>query len=296
MSSTPPEPLAQALAAGEADQEQLIKTIKTLVEKSDKAATKAEQFRIAAGQHLKTLKVQHTGTWAEWEELLKTKVKISTGRASELMQIADGRKTVEQVRAGKAESMKRVRASSPRGEENAKPGSNDEAREQPSRTMDTVMNEFFGDMWPAEPDQRMVAVDPVADEAEPDEDPEIEVVLTDEEVAQRWQETLGYLAGDAIAMEAGWLKSFGPKWKKYEVTSDTLTLVTQARDAWQSLLSDLRARNADPVASDPRQLDLLPLITAPIEAEAKPPINGSDPGEMPEFLRRAQPVTAEAAR
>jgi hypothetical protein len=50
--------------------------------------------------------------------LCKT-IGISTGRASELMQISDGRKTVADVRAGKAESMKRLRAktSSPRGEE-----------------------------------------------------------------------------------------------------------------------------------------------------------------------------------
>jgi ParB-like chromosome segregation protein Spo0J len=78
-----------------------------------------------------------------------------------------------------------------------------------------------------------------------EDDEEVPVVITDEEVAQRWEETLGYLAGDAIAMEAGWLKSFGPKWKKYEVTSATLTLVRQARDAWQSLLSDLLKRDPE---------------------------------------------------
>jgi hypothetical protein len=76
----------------------IISAIKAHIAKGDKAAEKAEQHYIAAGQHLATLKKEHAGTWAEWEALLKT-ISISTGRASELMQIADGRKTVEQVRA-----------------------------------------------------------------------------------------------------------------------------------------------------------------------------------------------------
>src|SRR5262249_15435330 len=62
------------------------------------------------------------GGWREWERLLKTKIGISTGRASELMQIADGRKTTEQIRA---ETNKRKiehrKASSFRNEESADP-------------------------------------------------------------------------------------------------------------------------------------------------------------------------------
>jgi len=58
--------------------------------KGDKAAEKADQHYISAGQHLKKLKEDHGGTWTEWEALLKSKVGISTGRASELMQIGDG--------------------------------------------------------------------------------------------------------------------------------------------------------------------------------------------------------------
>src|SRR5262245_6146361 len=77
----------------------LISTIRAHIAKGDKAKEKADQHYIAAGQHLKTLKAEHAGDWSEWEVLLKTRVGISTGRASELMQIADGRKTLEQVRA-----------------------------------------------------------------------------------------------------------------------------------------------------------------------------------------------------
>jgi hypothetical protein len=77
---------------------QLCKAIKAHIWKGDTARDKAEQHYIAAGQHLKALKEQHQGSWAEWEALLKDKVGIAKSRASELMQIADGRKTVEAVR------------------------------------------------------------------------------------------------------------------------------------------------------------------------------------------------------
>jgi hypothetical protein len=92
---------------------QLIKTIKTHIEKGDKAKDKAEQHYIAAGQHLKQLKEQHDGSWAEWEALLKERVGIGKSRASELMQIADGRKAVEQVREDGAKRVREHRESSP---------------------------------------------------------------------------------------------------------------------------------------------------------------------------------------
>ena len=92
--------------------------IKAHIAKGDKAAEKSEQHYRSAGHYLHELK-EHIGTWAEWEALLKKKIGISTGRASELMQVADGRKTVEKLRADKAESVRQVRAraSSLRSEE-----------------------------------------------------------------------------------------------------------------------------------------------------------------------------------
>jgi hypothetical protein len=82
------------------------RAIKAHIAKGDKANDKAEQHYIAAGLHLTTLKKLHDavgGTWAEWEQLLKTTIGIGKSRASELMQIADGRKSVEQVRADSTE-------------------------------------------------------------------------------------------------------------------------------------------------------------------------------------------------
>src|SRR5262249_43343983 len=81
-----------------ADQERLISTIRAHIAKGDHASKKAEQHYIAAGQHLATLKASHAGTWKEWETLLESKVGIGKSRASELMAIADGRKTADQIR------------------------------------------------------------------------------------------------------------------------------------------------------------------------------------------------------
>jgi hypothetical protein len=93
--------------------ESLIRTVRTLVAKGDKAAAKSEQFYVAAGQHLWPLKNQHRGSWAEWEDLLKERCGLGKSRASELMRIANGTTTVEQIRSEKAESVRKVRAVSP---------------------------------------------------------------------------------------------------------------------------------------------------------------------------------------
>ena len=94
------------------NESQLVQAIKVHIAKGDKAADKADQHYRSAGQHLKTLRPTHGGSWAEWDELLKTKVGIGKSRASELMRIADGTKTVEQVRAESAERKAKERAKS----------------------------------------------------------------------------------------------------------------------------------------------------------------------------------------
>src|SRR5262249_1951679 len=94
-------PTASSVAAIAAPPEYLlVRHIRAHIDKGDKAKKKAEDHYIAAGQYLATLKAAYAPTWAAWEDLLKTKVKLSTGRASELMQLAGGRKTVAQIRAG----------------------------------------------------------------------------------------------------------------------------------------------------------------------------------------------------
>lgn len=83
--------------------------IKAHIAKGDQAAAKSEQHYIAAGQYLKELKEHHKGDWAGWELTLKEKIGIGKSRASELMQIADGRKTLTGLRIAKAESVRKVR-------------------------------------------------------------------------------------------------------------------------------------------------------------------------------------------
>src|SRR5262245_39548636 len=96
----------------------LIGHIQAHIRKGDQAKERATQnikksndHYIAAGRYLAILKANHAPTWEAWETLLKTKVRLSTGRASELMQLADGRKDLQQIREGKAESVRAHRSS-----------------------------------------------------------------------------------------------------------------------------------------------------------------------------------------
>jgi len=72
----------------------LARRVKVLVEKGDKAAEKAEQFYKAAGIHIKEIK----GQSEDWEAIVREKCGIGRTRAFELMGIADGTTTVEEVR------------------------------------------------------------------------------------------------------------------------------------------------------------------------------------------------------
>jgi hypothetical protein len=99
---------------------QLVRHIKAHIAKGDQAKDKADQHYIAAGQYLKALKASHGGTWAEWEALLRDGIGIGKSRASELMQIADGRKTAAEIATNTTERSQKHRALSPlRNGENA---------------------------------------------------------------------------------------------------------------------------------------------------------------------------------
>jgi hypothetical protein len=128
------------MAAIVVNEQQLTRTIKVLIAKGDKAREKSEQFYIAAGQHLKTLKAQHKGTWAAWESLLKDKIGIGKSRASELMEIADGRKTVEEVRSITGARTKKSREVSPlrSGEDDGGPELRATLNEIGAKTTDDV--------------------------------------------------------------------------------------------------------------------------------------------------------------
>jgi hypothetical protein len=83
------------------NEDQLIKRIKAHIAKGDQAKEKADQHYTAAGIHLKELR-DGSPSKAAWEKLIKSRCGIGTSRAYELIAIADGRKTAEELRLGTA--------------------------------------------------------------------------------------------------------------------------------------------------------------------------------------------------
>jgi len=95
-------------------EDQLVKRIRAHIEKgdqakqtSDRAGKKAEDHYKAAGIHLKALR-DGSPSKAAWEKLIKSKCGIGTSRAYDLIAIADGKKTVADVRLGTAKRMRRL--------------------------------------------------------------------------------------------------------------------------------------------------------------------------------------------
>src|SRR5262249_48555803 len=82
--------------------ETLVRRVKALIEKGDKAAEKAEQFYKSAGIHIKEIKQQSE----DWETIVREQCGLGRSRAYELMAIADGRTTLEKVRASTNERQK----------------------------------------------------------------------------------------------------------------------------------------------------------------------------------------------
>jgi hypothetical protein len=73
----------------------LARRVKTLIEKGDRAAEKAEQFYKSAGIHIKEIKQKEP---AFWEGIVRHECGLGRSRAYELMAIADGKTTLEKVR------------------------------------------------------------------------------------------------------------------------------------------------------------------------------------------------------
>jgi hypothetical protein len=79
-------------------------------ERADKNHTRSEDHFISAGQYLITLKAAYAPSKEAWELLLTTKVGLSTGRASELMQLASGQKSLQEIRDNTAKRVREFRA------------------------------------------------------------------------------------------------------------------------------------------------------------------------------------------
>ena len=122
------------------------------------------------------------------------------------MQIADGRKSVPDVRTEKAESMRKVRDKS-----------------SPQRGGETKRPKMTEAEYDADEDLKEIKARAVNQQEE------------------YWQNSLGNLAGDAISMHAYWTRQFGD-WGKFKVTSDLVTLAKQATEAWAKLEAELSVR------------------------------------------------------
>jgi len=171
----------------------LISAIKEDLAQGEKAERKADKHFRSAGRRLKELKAS-TASWAEWEALLKTKIGISTGRASELMQIGEGRKTVGELRASNAEANKRLRdrRSSSRDEEN---GGDPEASAEAGAPESHITADGKARKQPSKPAQREL-------EAAQAHIVELEAALEhDRDLAEKLREAEIRMAGMASEIE-----------------------------------------------------------------------------------------------
>ena len=87
-----------------------VRAINALSAKLKRAEEKAGQYKISIGQHIKAIKEVSPD---DWENIVMSECNLGRSRAYELMAIADGTKTVEQIRAGTAQRMKQLRSRRP---------------------------------------------------------------------------------------------------------------------------------------------------------------------------------------
>jgi hypothetical protein len=71
-----------------------VKHINALAAKLERGEAKCEQYKVAIGQHVRAIKAEHE----DWEAIVRDRCNLGRSRAYELMAIADGTKTDEQVR------------------------------------------------------------------------------------------------------------------------------------------------------------------------------------------------------
>ncbi len=91
------------------------------------------------------------------------------------------------------------------------------------------------------------------------EEPEIEPLEKDEELPavdvdgdapeQRWRRSLADGAGDAIGLQAYWMREFGD-WEKFERPADLVTLAKQAANVWLEIAAKLNKSSAVKLAAD----------------------------------------------
>jgi hypothetical protein len=199
-----------AKATGLVPLDTLAATIKASIIAGDKALDKAEQHYKAAGIHLaeakKRLPIEQPGK--RFTAYIVGECRMATSRAYELIAIAEGRTTLEEIRA--------------KGRERASKFSQKNKVARDSVSNGKRESQFSG---PTEEDCEDCNSD-----------------------SERWERSLSNMAGDAISIRAFWNKTFGKEWENFEVPSTAVTLAKQAAKEWTELAADLtkrKARSAD---------------------------------------------------
>jgi hypothetical protein len=183
--------------------------VKASLAAGDKAFDKAEQHFKAAGLYLiearERLPIEQPGK--RFTAYIVGECRMQTSRAYELIAIAEGRLTLEEIRAKKNESSKAAHAKTRAAAKSGFPlnsGKTKAEQQTPGPTEDDC------------------------DDCNND--------------TERWERSLSNMAGDAISIRAFWNKTFGKEWETFQVPSTAVTLAKQAAKEWTELAADLTKR------------------------------------------------------
>ena len=203
--------------------ETLVRHVKALIEKGDKAAEKAEQFYKSAGIHIKEIKQQSE----DWETIVREQCNIGRSRAYELMAIADGRTTLEKVRASTNERQKVHRA---------KP----EQESVTSRTEPEPVAPRVTGSQEAGVEQRR------AEYAALDAEPEEVITVKDDLEANEYRKAFLLRAADAMAFAV----------YSGDVDVEVIAAAERVAVKWQDFAQSLKARRGAPDLSIPADLSI----------------------------------------
>jgi hypothetical protein len=263
----------------------IAKRIKEHIERGDKAKDKADQHYAAAGLLLKQLKGDCSSK-AEWERLIKARCGIGTTRAYQLIEIADGRKTVADVRLGTAKRMRKHAAANKAARQevisSVTDGQNKAAEPAAGADEEGVGYAIGGRRVSRQKAMEALRqIDAMAKDG-------TDVADEGDGPQQFWERSLSNHAGDAVALEAMWTRQHGAAWRDFPVSPDLVTLAREAAAAWTSLAEQLAARAAPATEAK-----------APVP-EPKPVVetnSGADPWadypDLPAACNRAQQGAAD---
>jgi hypothetical protein len=183
--------------------------VKASLAAGDKALDKAEQHYKTAGLYLiearERLPIEQPGK--RFTAYIVGECRLQTSRAYELIAIAEGRLTVEEIRAKKNESSKAAHAKTRAAAKSAFPLNSGKTKAE-EQTPDPTQDD--------------------CDDCNND--------------SERWERSLSNMAGDAISIRAFWNKTFGKEWEEFDVPSTAVTLAKQAAKEWTELAADLTER------------------------------------------------------